>query len=264
MNAHAYFEPSLYAWVDYCAKFCLRYFVLAGGFYWLLHVRFRSRWASYRIQEKFPGRDQIRHEIAWSMANAAATGAATVLTYALIHAGRTAMYFDLAAYGWPYLLLSAALAVVGYDTWNYWQHRMLHTPWWFRHVHWVHHRVGNPTAFATFAAHPVETFMGNAFFVLFVIVVPVHPLALAAAGAYLFVYGTLCHTGYEFFPRWVARHPFLGVLNNATYHNIHHSRVGSNFGGWFIYWDRLMGTRDPGYYDAFDAVTARRSAPAPR
>ena len=260
MDARALVEPSFQAYLSYCVGFCIRYFAFAGGLYWLLHVRFKRRWAAYRVQEEFPGRAEIRHEITWSMANTACTGLATILTYQLIREGRTSMYFGLGERGGLYLVLSAALAVLGYDTWNYWQHRLLHTPWWFRHVHWVHHRVGNPTAFATFAQHPVETFMGNAFFILFVVLVPIHPLALAAAGAYLFAYGTLCHLGYEFFPRWVPRHALFGLFNNATYHNIHHRTARCNYGGWFIYWDRIMGTGDPGYYDAFDAVATRRTA----
>jgi lathosterol oxidase len=258
MDPNAY-EPSFHAFASYYLGFCLRYFGLAGGIYWVLHVRLRDRSLRYRIQETFPALPEVRHEILWSLANTACTGISTVLTYALIHAGRTRMYFDVAEHGYAWLVLSAMLCVLGYDTWNYWQHRMLHTDFWFRHVHWVHHRVGNPTAFATFAAHPVETFMGNAFFLLFVVYVPIHPLALAAAGAYLFAYGTLCHVGYEFFPRWFARHPLFRWFNNATYHNIHHSSVGSNFAGWFVHWDRLLGTGDPGYLAAFDAVIAKRS-----
>lgn len=254
------FEPTLYAYLSYYAGFCCRYFLLAGGLYWLLHVRFRERWAGYHIQQEYPGRAEVRHEILWSLANTACTGLSTVYLYHLIHAGRTSMYFDLAEHGWPWAVVSAVLCVVGYDTYNYWQHRLLHTRFLFNHVHWVHHRVGNPTAFATFAAHPVETFLGNAYFVLFVVYVPIHPLALAAAGAYLFVHGVVCHLGFEFFPVWMARHPLFGWLNNATYHNIHHSRVGCNFGGWFTYWDRLMGTGDPSYESAFSRVVARRSA----
>jgi len=260
MEARTLFEPSLYAWASYCAGFCLRYFGLAGGLYWLLHVRFRHRSAAYRIQQTFPRAGDVRREIFWSMTNTASTGLSTMLIYALVRDGRTQMYFAVDDRGWVYFLLSAALAVLGYDTWNYWQHRLLHTPWWFRHVHGVHHRSGNPTAFSAFALHPVETLMGNAFFVLFVVVVPIHPAALALGGAYLFGYGTLLHLGYEFFPRWVARHPVLGLFNNATYHNLHHTGVGANFGGWFIWWDRLLGTGDPAYPAAFDAVAARRAA----
>ena len=75
--------------------------------------------------------------------------------------------------------ISVVLGVAGYDAWFYWQHRLLHTPWLFRRAHAIHHRVANPTPFATFAHHPIETFMGNAYFILFV---AAHPRASNGAG----------------------------------------------------------------------------------
>jgi sterol desaturase/sphingolipid hydroxylase (fatty acid hydroxylase superfamily) len=251
--------PSLLLYASYFLEFCLRYFAVAGGLYWLLHVAFRRRWLAYRIQTAFPPSDDVRHEIRWSMANTACTGLSAIVTYQLVERGHTSMYLGLDDRGWAYFALSVVLLLVGYDTWIYWQHRWLHTPWMFRHIHWVHHRVGNPTTFATFAQHPAETLMGNVFFVLFVICVPVHPIALAAAGAYMFFYGILGHLGYEFYPKWAPRHRFFGWFNTATYHNMHHSLLGCNYSAWFIYWDRLMGTAHPSYLEVFDAVAARRS-----
>jgi sterol desaturase/sphingolipid hydroxylase (fatty acid hydroxylase superfamily) len=260
MDAAALFRPTLYAYVAYVAEFCMRYFVFVGGLYWVFYVGF-TKWSdAYRIQRTFPDRAAVRHEIWWSMTNTATTAASSVFTYYLVHRGATSMYFGLADYGWLYLPVSAALCVLGYDTWLYWQHRFLHTRVMFQHVHWVHHRVGNPTPFATFAMHPIETAMGNVYFVLFTVFVPAHPLAIAAAGGYMFVYGTMCHLGYELLPRWFARHPLLRYFNNSTYHNLHHSVIRCNYGAWFIFWDRLMGTAYRGYEDTWDAVIARRSA----
>ncbi len=259
----AMFEPTLYAYLAYVGEFLVRFFVFVGGLYWFFHVGFRKRWMAYRVQESFPDRASIRHELLWAMTNPATTGISTVLTYQLIHGGRTNMYFTVGEYGWLYLAASAALCVVGYDAWLYWQHRLLHTPFWFRHVHWVHHRVGNPTPFATFAMHPVETAMGNVYFVLFAVFVPVHPYAMAAAGAYMFVYGTICHLGYELYPRWFARNRILGCFNTATYHNMHHRMVRCNYGAWFIVWDRLMGTDDPAYRAQWETLADRRQARPP-
>ena len=76
----------------------------------------------------------------------------------------------------------------------------------------------------------------------------------------MFFYGTMCHLGYEFYPRWFSRHSFFGWFNTATFHNQHHSLFRCNYAAWFLYWDRLMGTAHPTYLDAFDAVTAQRRA----
>lgn len=251
------FEPSITGFLGYYLGFCARYFAVCGAIYWIFHVAFRDRWLAFRIQNKFPGRSTISHEIRWSLLNAACTGLSTMLIYHLMNTGRTSMYFSVADYGLPYFAFSAFLCVLGYDTWIYWQHRLLHTPWWFKHVHSVHHRVANPTAFAAFAHHPGETFMGNVYFISFLVFVPMHPLALVAAGGYMYFHGIMAHMGYEFYPAGFTRHPVLGWFNAATHHNMHHTHVGCNYGNWFNFWDYFMGTNHPSYHDTFDAVRGR-------
>ena len=49
MNLLGSFEPSVEAYVRYCAVFLLRYFGVAGLIYAVLYVWFRSRWAARRI-----------------------------------------------------------------------------------------------------------------------------------------------------------------------------------------------------------------------
>jgi sterol desaturase/sphingolipid hydroxylase (fatty acid hydroxylase superfamily) len=201
--------------------------------------------------------NDVAHEIRWSMLNMTCTGLTTLVLYALIRDGHTRMYFDIDG-AWAYLGFSSLLCFVGYDTWFYWQHRLLHVPWLFRHVHVIHHRSANPTAFASFAHHPIETLLGNAYFILFVVCVPIHPLALAATGAALFAVNMVTHMGYELYPAGFTRHAVLGWYNTSTHHNMHHRHVGCNYSICFNYWDRLLGTNHPAYDDTFDAIKARQ------
>ena len=254
------FEPSLIGYLGYCLGFFARYFLAAGGVFCLFHFFWRARLAPYRIQPPFPPLRQVIYEIRWSILNTASSGLATIYIYHLIRSDRTSMYFTAGELGWPYFFLSILLCLIGYDTWIYWQHRWLHTPWLFRHVHSIHHRVSNPTAFAAFAQHPVETFMGNVYFILFVVLVPIHPYALALAGLYMFVIGILAHAGYELYPSGFTRHPLLGWINTSTHHNMHHRHVGCNYGNWFNYWDAWMGTNHPAYHDTFEATRTRVAA----
>lgn len=251
------FEPSLRGFAGYCLGFLARYALVAGGLYLVLHVLFREKWRPWRIQPSFPGRREVGYEIGWSAINTMCTGLTTVMLYRLIGQGRTAMYFDLGQEGAAWWFASVLACIAGYDTWIYWQHRALHTPWLFRHVHSVHHRLRNPTGFAAFAQHPVETFLGNAYFVLFLLYVPIHPTALAAAGAYMFGFGVLAHSGYEFYPPGFTRHRVLGWLNTSTNHNLHHRDVNWNFGNWFVFWDTALGTLHPRYHEEFDEVAMR-------
>ncbi|HYD46922.1 MAG TPA: sterol desaturase family protein [Terriglobales bacterium] len=253
MNFKDLFEPSLGAYLTYCLNFSLRYFLVAGGVFWLL----RRKWIVYRIQEAFPSTRDVAYEIRWSLLNASCTGMSTILLYGLIRDGRTRMYFEIAEYGWLYLVVSGVLIVVGYDAWFYWYHRLLHRPWFFERVHAIHHRTSNPSAFAAYALHPFETFLGNSFFVLFPLVVPVHPLAFGATGFAISIYAFVLHSGFEFFPRSFSRHFLLRWISTSTHHNMHHRDSEGNFGALLMVWDKLMDTHDPAYLEVFDTVKAR-------
>ncbi len=263
MAANGMFEPTLGAYLGYLGGFCLRYFAVAGGMYLLLYIALRRRSLAYRIQHAFPSWTLVAYEIRWSLFSAAATGASTLLLYWLIRAGHSSVYTEVGGYGWPYLVVSVLVCVAGYDTWIYWQHRLLHTPWLFRHIHSAHHHVDNPTPFAAFSQHPVETLMGNAYFLLFVVLVPMHPLAIAASGGWMYVVSLIAHSGYEFYPRGFTRHPVFQWINTSTHHNMHHSQVGCNYGTWLNVWDRVMGTNHPAYHATFDAVAARTAPRRP-
>lgn len=258
-------EPSVGAYVGYYAGFCLRYFVVMGLVFWFFHRAYRQRYLLHRIQAAFPERPKIAHEIRWSLVSGAATGVTTMLLFHLIRGGHTSMYLDVGEHGWPYLLFTVIFGIVAYDTYNYWQHRLLHTPWLFHHVHAVHHRVENPTVFAAFARHPAEALMEHGlFFFTFVVLVPVHPLAMAAIVGFFLTVGIIGHLGYELYPDGFTRHRLWGWFNTATHHNMHHSSSsGCNYGTWFNYWDRLMGTNHPEYHATFDAVATRRAGLAP-
>lgn len=238
------------------AAFCVRYFTVVGGVYVLLQVVCKRRWLARRIQAAFPPRRDVFHEIRWSLINGAVTGLTALLLYRLIGEGRTALYFDVADRGWLYLAATVVAGILGYETWIYWEHRLLHTPWLYRHVHAVHH-VTNPTAFAALSRHPVEACLEQLYFVLAILFVPLHPLAVAAMVIFFFANGIVAHMGYEFYPEGFARHRLWGWLNSSTYHNMHHSLEGCHYGNAFNFWDRWLGTYHPAYLATFAAVKAR-------
>jgi len=260
MGSGADWTPGLGAYVRYCSAFVVRYFLVTGFLYWLFCIAFRERWRAYRIQPKFPAATDLWHDARWAVAHIATNGLSTLLVYYLLRSGQTRMYFDIGDFGWGYLVLTGVLMVVGYDTWNYWQHRVLHTPWWFERIHHIHHRSENPTSLTTFAQHPVETLLGNSYYVLLIMVVPLHPAAVMVASAYMFATGVNGHLGYELYPSGFTRHPFFGWINTSTHHNLHHSTAGCNYSSWFNWWDRLMGTNHPAYDEAFEAVKSRVAA----
>ncbi len=250
------FEPTAGAFVRYVLGFTARYLLICGGIYLVLYVLQRAR--RFKIQQAAPRSGHIRHEIFWSGSNTLCTGLFLLLMYWMIDRGHTRLYFDVDEYGWLWFFVSIPLGTIGFDTWFYWQHRALHTPWLFKHCHSIHHRVTNPSPFAAFAHHPGETLLEDCYFLLLIMVVPMHPLAFGLVGGHAFILGVLGHMGFEFFPRGFTRHRLFGLHNTSTHHNMHHSHQGGNYSLYFNWWDKLMGTNHLDYHRYFDAVTTRR------
>ncbi|MBA3838282.1 MAG: sterol desaturase family protein, partial [Zymomonas sp.] len=50
----------------------------------------------------------------------------------------------------------------------------------------------------------------------------------------------------------------------TTHHDLHHTEGRYNFGLYFTWWDRLMGTEHPRYHERFEAVVGRSRAEVAR
>ena len=59
------------------------------------------------------------------------------------------------------------------------------------------------------------------------------------------------HCGYEIFPSTREGRPWFDWMTTVTHHDLHHAQAGWNFGFYFTFWDRLMGTEHPLYHEKF-------------
>jgi sterol desaturase/sphingolipid hydroxylase (fatty acid hydroxylase superfamily) len=73
---------------------------------------------------------------------------------------------------------------------------------------------------------------------------------------------TVGHCGYELLPADKNDRPLFDWMTTVTHHDLHHARAGYNFGLWFTWWDRWMGTEDPTYHVRFAEVIAQKRAHA--
>jgi len=220
-----------------------RYVSWSGSLYWLFYVHQALAWRGRKIQAAFPRREQLANELRWSLVSCVVYSLMTLglVVAALNHLTR--LYLNVEDYGWGYLILSFFLMLVLHDTYFYFVHRWSHrNRYFFRHFHQIHHQTSNPTPFADIMFHPVDAVVHAGFVPIFLFCLPLHPLAFGAFMLIVMVVNALGHIGYEFFPATAAAKEGRHWVARPTGHNLHHERVQVNFGLYFTFWDRLLGT----------------------
>lgn len=220
---------------------------------WLLR---RTRWASRKIQAREATSADVRREVLAS--------ARTVLVYVVVSIGvvwaeRHGFIQDInGSWGlwWDLAMLAAIL--LAHDAYFYWSHRMMHHPRLFRTFHQFHHRTITPTPWAAYSFAIPEAFVMALFMPLWLVFVPTPATALFAFLAIMILRNCMGHAGLELHARGWASHPLLKWISTTTHHDLHHNgSYRHNFGFYFTWWDKLMGTEHPRYVESYDRVTAQ-------
>jgi sterol desaturase/sphingolipid hydroxylase (fatty acid hydroxylase superfamily) len=147
--------------------------------------------------------------------------------------------------------------VVAHDAYFYWMHRGLHTRAMFRRAHATHHQSRTPTAWAAYSFAPLEAVFEAVFLPLFLLLVPMHVVIIVAFVLHQIGRNALGHAGHELMPSGFTRHWLGRWFTTTTHHDLHHSEGRHNFGLYFTWWDRMMGTEHPDYNARFEAVAQK-------
>ncbi len=73
----------------------------------------------------------------------------------------------------------------------------------------------------------------------------------------MIIYNVYGHLGWELYPKGFSKHWLGKWINTSVNHNMHHQYFKGNYGLYFLFWDRLMGTIRPDYEERFEAVKNR-------
>jgi len=232
-----------------------RYLIAAGlaaAALRLLGQRLEAR----RIRERAPPDRQRGSEIAASLRTALIFSLVGFGIQLGIQHGVLKAYSTVGERGWPYFAISLVLAIVAQDAYFYWTHRAMHHPALFRWFHRRHHRSVLPTPWTAYAFDVPEALVQALFLPLFLAAVPMHGLAVFLFLMHMIVRNVLGHSGYEFMPRSLAHSRAWGWLNSVTHHDLHHETFRWDYGLYFTWWDRLMGTEHPQYRERLSGVRA--------
>jgi lathosterol oxidase len=211
-----------------------RYFVFAGLMY-----RICSKTPKSPLSIKDIQKEQMHSDVFWSIISTIIFAVFGTFLTKLWSTGGTQIYYSLEDYGLFYTLFSLPLLLFLQDTYFYWTHRLLHHPAFFKRFHLAHHRSKFPTAWTSFAFHPVEAIIQALILPVLLIVFPVHWIIFILFLMIMSFFGVFNHLGYEFLPRFLEFK--LGIIT-ASHHHVHHQKVQKNFGLFFNWWDLLMKT----------------------
>ena len=175
-------------------------------------------------------------------------GAGFIALYAILES--RAALLDLPASSW----ITWVTAVLLHDLAYYLFHRASHRVNVLWAAHAVHHQSEDYTFAVSLRQGAIATWISYAFYL---------PLALLGIPVELFVIVHGAYQVYQFFvhTRFIpALGPLEHVLATPVLHRVHHGRdadyLDMNYGGFFIFWDKLFGTFAPYTHEPDYGVTA--------
>jgi len=236
-----------------------RYLIIASLAFFICYVLLRKAIASRKIQDRFPGFKDYAREIFFSLLTVSIMAFIPALVLGSPEMARhTKFYMDIEQHGTLYFILAFPLMAIMHDTYFYWMHRMMHHPSVFKFVHLVHHKSTNPSPFAAYAFHPLEAILEAGIFIVFVFTIPVHLFHLLFFFLFMIVYNVYGHLGWELYPKGFSKHWLGKWINTSVNHNQHHQYFKGNYGLYFLFWDRVMGTIRKDYDEQFEKVKNKK------
>jgi len=240
----------------------VRYLTGSVGVFLVVWVLLGHALRNRKIRKPTPRARQIRRELLYSAATVFMFMLMGVFVYEGAAGGVFKFYSDVGTYGWGYLVFSIVLLALFHDAYFYWTHRAIHHPKLFRYFHVTHHRSHNPTPFTAYSFDPGEAAINFMVIPLFTLIVPTHDIATLVYMWFMIVRNAAGHSGYELMPKGWTRNPILNLSTTITHHDMHHEKMTGNFGLYFTWWDKWMGTEHKEYMARFDKAVGVEARPA--
>lgn len=238
----------------------IRYVLIAGTAFIGVWKIGKNRLAHRRIQKKPIKAVQFKNEVFYSMSTFIIFGLTGVWVAIWVNAGWMYWYKDFYQYGWNYFFISSGLLILLHDTYFYFTHRLMHHPILFKRIHKIHHQSSNPSPWAAFCFHPFEAIIQASIIPLGLLIMPLHSWTIFTFLIFMTIMNVIGHLGYELYPGGFVAHPLWGLNNTSTHHNMHHLYVNGNYGLYFNWWDRWLGTNFKTYSHTFDELTDKKTS----
>ena len=141
------------------------------------------------------------------------------------------------------ILTQTSFFLLSEDFFFYITHRILHLPWFYKHIHKKHHEFKVTISIAAEYCHPIEYIFGNSIpFASGPLIYGQQHIHITTWFAWVFIRAFITsegHSGYEVPWSPYAIIPFTGTIG---YHDFHHTRNQGNYEGTFVFIDTFLKT----------------------
>ncbi len=225
------------------------WFFAGAAIFWFLHYRGRSSPHPRKVIREMPSRSQILRESKYSCITLLLIALGWLSVWTMDRLRWNQFYWDLGEYSLTWLAISIIITIVLWDAWFYWTHRLMHTRTLFPIFHRTHHlsKVTNPLT--GYSLDVPEAVVYVVFLPLVTMLYPLHPVSMMIFMVIQLAGNLFIHQGHEFLPAKFAESRWSYWLSSPTSHAMHHYHFVGNYGFFFQFWDRVMGTCHPQYDD---------------
>jgi len=233
LAAAAGFEGLIIVFAGAVAGFLLLYFGSAIIAWFLTRTLLASIRIGATVDRRPLRSGQIGREIRRSLDSILIFGVYGLMTFVAWRSGIVTIEFHPS---WLKLAGDLAFLLAWNEVHFYCMHRLLHTPWLYRHVHRIHHESLIPTPFSTYSFHWLEAVLLGSVMILPMLFYSFSAGALLALPLMSIVLNSIGHCNYNVF----ANHP--SIYSASLNHSAHHQRVAGNYGFYLPFLDRWAKT----------------------
>jgi Delta7-sterol 5-desaturase len=232
-----------------------RYVIGAGLITALVWALKRTPIKARTIQSRTASPQDIAREILSSIRSVAVYAVFSIFIIAAFQAG---IFQSKPSQGLMIDLAYLVAILLAHDAYFYWTHRAMHHPKLFRFFHSHHHKTITPTPWTAYSFDVGEAVVMMLFMPLWFSLVATPNGVIFAFLTIMILRNCMGHAGFELHPRWWLANPLTRWISTTTHHDLHHcGSYSHNYGFYFTFWDKLMGTEHPRYVERFAEVTGR-------
>lgn len=235
-----------------------RYVLIAALFHYLFKVKYRDRFQSREVNQRPRREGQNQREIGYSFITALIFAFVGTAMLVARQKGYTQIYTDFHAYSFVWFIVSILLVLFCHETYYYWLHRWMHHPLVYKWVHKAHHDSITTSAWTSFSFHPAESVLQAIVLPALLFIIPLHYAAIGIVLLVMTATSVINHLNTELYPRDFHRHWFGRWWIGATHHSLHHSQFKYNYGLYFTFWDKWIGTESPDFTKLFEKKTEKK------